>query len=453
MARIASNPNPQLNLRLPMSTPDLEQHPEAEDLSTPLPPDWYLQEKEEYGDTVWFCQHPETMVTTQTHESPEIASQYAHKAHQNKVDPDHTLPWDTDASDEPISRSDSPSASQPPANRPATGATPTAATVPENSVEVFDADTGDMVERSPHQQRMAMQLMRAIQMSTMVQAVALARMEEGKHYLDLGHSSFKEFAETDLPHSYRHSKRLLRIGRRFSGLLPEVDASEETTRQALEAQIEESEEVKPFAAMGVSKLREITKLEDEDVEALAEGKTLVDPDSGDEYSLEDLKEMASREVKETVEQHQREKRAYQARVQSQEETIKRLESEKESMEEEVEEAERKKEEAQELEEQYGPAAQTYEDNKEALSETRDQLMTLRERLFRADLDAESADGLKNQLLEIVRELNAIHADARARFAEALQTAEDTVEMEDDWEPSDDILAQVEETNADTNGTA
>jgi len=420
---------------------ELDQHPRADDLRFPLPDGWYLQEKDEAsGRSVWYCQHPETMATTDTHGSPETAAQYAHQKHQAEIHPDHTLPWNEDETDEEAALTTT--STQTP-EHPNTS-------LPQQEVEVFDAEQGEMVKRSPGDQRMAMQLMRAIQMSTMVQAVALARVEEGKHYLDFGHASYKQFAQAELPFSYRQAQKYLRIGRRFSGLLPEVDASEEATREALEAQIEESEEVKPYAAMGVSKLREITKLSGEDVEALAEGKVLEDPDSGETYSLDDLKDMAAREVKETVEQVRREKEAYQARTQAQEETIKRLKSEKEAMEEEVEEAQEKKEEALELEAQYGPKAQAYENNKKALQETRDKLFEVRESLFRAELDSESADALKNQLLELVREINAIHADARARFGEALQTAEDTIAMEDSqFEIPDHLNEQIAETNAET----
>lgn len=422
---------------------DLDQHPRAADLRFPLPDGWVLHEKEGPTGSVWFCQHPESMDTTDTHGSPETAAQYAHQKHQAKVDPDHILPWEQDANDE-MSDALTPTSDSAPER--------SSTTLPTETVEVFDAEAGEMVERSAQEQRMAVQLMRAIQMSTMVQAVALARLEEGRHYLDMGHSTFKAFAQAELPIGYRTAKMYLKIGRRFSGMLPEVDAGEEATREALEAEIEESDEVRPYAAMGVSKLREISKLEEEDMEALAEGKVLEDPETGETYSLDDLKDMAAREVKETVEEVQREKEAYQAQAQRKEETIKRLKSEKESMEAEVEEAQEAKREALELEAQYGPTAQTYEDNKEALQETRDLLFDVRESLFRADLDTESADGLKNQLLELVRELNAIHADARRRFAEALRTAEDTIAMEDDdLEIPEHLQERIAETNAD-NGT-
>jgi len=423
---------------------NLDQHPKAADLRFDLPPDWYLQTKEEYGDEVWYCQHPEAMVSTQTHDSPETAAQYAHQKHQAKVDPDHILPWEQDANDE-MSDALTPTSDSAPEH--------SSTTLPTETVEVFDAEAGEMVERSAHEQRMAVQLMRAIQMSTMVQAVALARLEEGRHYLDMGHSTFKAFAQAELPIGYSTARMYLKIGRRFSGMLPEVDASEEATREALEEQIEESDEVRPFAAMGVSKLREISKLEEEDMEALAEGKVLEDPETGETYSLDDLKEMASRDAKEVIEEIEREKEAYQAQAQRKAETIKRLKSEKESMEEEVEDAREAKREALELEAQYGPTAQTYEENKEALQDTRDLLFDVRESLFRADLDTESADGLKNQLLELVRELNAIHADARRRFAEALRTAEDTIAMEDDFEIPDHLEERIAESNAPQNGSS
>jgi hypothetical protein len=390
------------------------------------------------------------METTDTHGSPETAAQYAHQKHRANVDPDHILPWEQDANDE-LENKKIENDEMSDALTPTSDSAPehSSTTLPTEMVEVFDAEAGEMVTRSPQDQRMAVQLMRAIQMSTMVQAVALARLEEGRHYLDMGHSTFKAFAQAELPFSYRHSKRLLRIGRRFSGLLPEVDASEEATREALEEQIEESGQVRPFAAMGVSKLREISKLKEEDMEALAEGKVLEDPETGETYSLDDLKEMASREAKEVIEEIEREKEAYQAQAQRKEETIKRLKSEKESMEEEVEDAREAKREALELEAQYGPTAQTYEENKETLQDTRDLLFDVRESLFRADLDTESADGLKNQLLELVRELNAIHADARRRFAEALRTAEDTIAMEDDdFEIPEHLQERIAETNAD-----
>jgi hypothetical protein len=433
---------------------NLDQHPKAADLRFDLPPDWYLQTKEEYGDEVWYCQHPEAMVSTQTHDSPETAAQYAHQKHRANVDPDHILPWEQDANDE-LENEKIENDEMSGALTPTSDSAPehSSTTLPTETVEVFDAEAGEMVTRSPQDQRMAVQLMRAIQMSTMVQAVALARLEEGRHYLDMGHSTFKAFAQAELPIGYRTAKMYLKIGRRFSGMLPEVDASEEATREALEEQIKESGQVRPFAAMGVSKLREISKLEEEDMEALAEGKVLEDPETGETYSLDDLKEMASREAKEVIEEIEREKEAYQAQAQRKEETIKRLKSEKESMEAEVEDAREAKREALELEAQYGPTAQTYEENKEALQDTRDLLFDVRESLFRADLDTESADGLKNQLLELVRELNAIHADARRRFAEALRTAEDTIAMEDDFEIPDHLEERIAESNAPQNGSS
>lgn len=431
---IPSRPWKQLSLNLYPNDlmPDSNRHLQEDLLDTPLPEGWRLRETE---DGEFYAEH-EHIGRTGAWAEPDPVSVQAHKLHQKYInemerphpdfEPDSTDPESDD-------------------NETALQATDQKPQMPDRTVEVFDAETGDLVERTPQQQRMAMQLLRAIQMSTMVQAVAIARLESGKHYLDLGHSSFKEFAQADLPYAYSTAKVYLRIGRRFQDLLPALDASEEATIQALQEQVEDSDEVEPFAAMGTRKLRAITKLDDDDFEQLSSEKRLVDPESGEEWTLDEIKEMTARDMTSLVEEHQREKRAYMSRISQLEEENKRLESEREQDEEKVERAEEKMDDALALEREYGPASQRYKDQQSGLEEMRGHLQALRRAAATFETDADTDQGIKNAIVEVLREMSAVRSDIHARHADAIRTAEDTIEMEM-WEPPQDIMDEIAQFN-------
>ena len=408
--------------------PDSTRHLQEDLLDTPLPEGWRLHEHQDS----YYARHPEAGQTND-YDDPEQVSMQAHQLHQQYINehgeaPD--TPTEEDTPETALTQRDE-----------------QASRLPSKTVEVFDAESGEIVKRTPEQQRMAMQLVRAIQMSTMVQAVAVARVEGGKHYLDLGHSSFKEFAQTELPYAYRTAKLYLRIGKRFEDLLPQLDASEGATLEALQEQVEESDEVAPFAAMGTRKLRSITTLDDDDFEQLSEEKRLVDPETGDEWTMEELKEMTATDMTSLVEEHQREKRAYMARISQLEEEKKHIESERESDQKMVEDADEKLKKANRLQQQYGPASQRFDDQEEGLSNARSHMHKVRKHIMTFETSEETEQGIKNEVVELVRELNAIVSDVRARHADAIRTADDTIEMDNmGWTPSDDILDKIAATN-------
>lgn len=407
---------------------DPERHLEEDLLDTPLPEGWRLHENE---DGSYYAIHENVGQTGSWPDSERVSTQ-AHELHQQHINKHGSAPAPGDAAED--------------AAEDATDLQPSGPRMPTRTVEVFDAETGDLVERTPAQQRMAMQLLRAIQMSTMVQAVAIARMETGKHYLDLGHSSFKEFAQAELPYAYRTAKVYLRIGRRFEDLLPAIDASEEATIHALQEHVESSDEVEPFAAMGTNKLRAISKLDDQDFEQLSQEKRLVDPESGEEWTLDEIKEMTARDMTALVEDHQREKRAYMSRISQLEEENKRLASEREQDADLVEQAEEKMDDALALEREYGPASQRYEDQKSGLEEMRGHLQALRRAAATFETDDDTDQGIKNQLVELLREVSAVRSDIHARHADAIRTADDTIEMDMMWEPPSDIMDEINAFN-------
>lgn len=313
--------------------------------------------------------------------------------------------------------------------------------VDTDDLQVYSADQDKMVRRTPEQRQKANQLMRMVEMATLVKAVALARIADGEHYLDFGCTNFKEFAEAHLPFGYRQAKKYLNIGRKFAPLLPEFEGADGQSNALLPANTPESEELERVGSMPIDRLRKLTTLDDDHFEDVVREGQLVMPDGETSYTLEELKDMKTRQYAELVEQARMDKQAYQARIQQLEEENKKLESEREADQEMVEDAEKRLDEARDLERLYGPAKRTYEANDKGLEDTDHHIRKVRQHLMNLELTPDSAQGHLNKLLELVRELNAIVIDARSYHAEAIRAAEDTIEMDVDESVIDDLIEE------------
>lgn len=310
---------------------------------------------------------------------------------------------------------------------------------PLTALEVYDADEDDMVTRSPHQQRQAAQLMRMVEMATLVKAVALARVADRKHYLDLGHPSFKAFAEASLPVGYRSAQMYVKIGRKFAPMLPEFEGDETKRVSFLEEEIADSEEMSEVAQLPLRSLHKLTKLDDEHFEDVVREGKVVMPDGETEYSIEELTAMKTREASEVIEEAQMEARAYRARIQQLEEEKKRIEAEREADAEKIDEAEERLEEARALEARHGAAARTWSAREGALSEAAHHVREVRRLVVPLEMDETAEQGLANQLVELLRELHATTEAIKQSNAGAREVAEDTIEITDTAAFADDII--------------
>lgn len=358
---------------------DLEQHPRADDLKFPLPDGWYLQEKEEYGDTVWFCQHPESMVTTGTHDSPETAAQYAHQEHQSKIDPDHELPWplNGEAENGEAAGGDAGDAETEAAGdydgTMVMGPAEDAAEEPE-ALEVLDEDEGEYVKVTPELKAQARHALNQVQGAILVTAYWVARIYDEQLYVGLGCNTKSQFVQNHLPFGERQAQRFARIGRRLGKFLP---GHQDVDPDSL-PEMEESEEGVPESLQGLpmGKLNELTRLDDEDLADYVEEGEWTAPD-GRTYTREDVLEMArtdlgdvvserTQRLKETAEQEKEKRQAY-------EELAAKRKEEKEALEEKLEEKAETIEAAEDLERRLGPTASKLEEKRKTMQEASDHL--------------------------------------------------------------------------------
>ena len=324
-----------------------------------------------------------------------------------------------------------------------------ASTQPLRPMEVYDADEDAMVTRSEEEQRQAAQLMQMVEMATLVKAVALARIADRKHYLDLGHSSFKDFAEASLPFGYRQAKKYVSIGRKFAPMLPEFDPTDSTegnssslflaeNAESGESEGEENAALQ-LAGMSINKLAKLTSLDDEHFEDVVREGKIVMPDGETEYTLDELMSMKSREFADRIEEAKMEARAYRSRVQQLEEEKELIEAEREADQEKMKEARNRLKKARALEARHGEAARTYDAREKALSEAASHVREVRRLAVPLQMGADVEVVLCNQLLELVREMHSALAAIKQSNARALDAAEDTIEM--DTSSADGIIKE------------
>jgi chemotaxis protein histidine kinase CheA len=304
-----------------------------------------------------------------------------------------------------------------------------------------------MVTRSPDQQRQAAQLAQMVEMATLVKAVALARIADREHYLDLGHPSFKAFAESDLPFGYRNAKRYLKVGRKFAPMLPGFDPAGSTEGNPVSLLPAENpdtgdtegdqEKALQFSQLGLRKLTKLTSLDDAAFEDVAREGKLVMPDGETEYTLDELMDMKTAEASKAIEEAKMDKEAYRAKAQQEEEKRKRLEKEREAEAEKIQEAEERLEKARKLEALYGPEKRTYEARERAMGEAASHLREVRRLVVPLQMEESAPQGLCNQLLELVREANATTEAMKQGNAGAFHAAEDTIER--DLSHADDVI--------------
>ena len=342
---------------------DLQQHPRADDLRFPLPDGWYLQNKEEYGDTVWFCQHPESMVTTKTHDSPETAAQYAHQKHQSEIAPNHTLPWKKDQADEEAGTTKM------------TNAQMTNGQMTND--EILDEDNGEYVEVTPKMKAKARQAISRIQASILVTAYWIARICDEQLYLGLGCSTKEEFVERHLPFGTRQARKYAKVGRRMSSFLPsEVKQDELPAPSDAESHGENGEVPDSLQGLPMGKLHQLTRLDEEDLEDYVEEGEWTGP-NGETYTRDDVIEMARTELgdavaekvqnmRDTLEQEKEKRQDY-------EELAKKRKEEKEALEEKLDEQSEQIENAEELELRLGPEHSKLESKKELYDEVEEHI--------------------------------------------------------------------------------
>lgn len=381
----------------------LEQHPKADTLDTPLPNGWYLQEKTEYGETVFFAQHPESMRSTQTHDDPEDASAEAHRLHQTWINDRATHDDGSDNESETYS------------GPMVLGGDDSEETRP---VEVLDEEAGEYVKVTPEMRAEAQHAVNQIQAGILVTAYWIARIYDEGLYAALGCRSKSEFVDRHLPFSDSQARRYAKIGRRLGSFLPDSSPDQ------LPAPSDVDGEDVPENLQGVpmSKLHKLTKLDDEDLQSYVETGEWTGP-NGETYTREDVLEMARKELddvvseraqrlRETVEKEKEKRQTY-------EELAAKRKEERDALEEQIDENEAKVEAAEDLERKLGPTASKLEEKRKILREAQEHVDEAIRLAGKIGISEDDPEADQQNLQRLLQRANTLADVLREDYAEVL----------------------------------
>jgi len=302
--------------------------------------------------------------------------------------------------------------------------------------EVFDADTGEMVDIDPDFAAQAAAVDQYADLAFHTLCIAQAWMRDENGYLARGYSSYKEYVEQSKKFSYRSGKRFARLGAMYREWMGDLEMPDDPAPEDFLQAVREKEETAEVARakrLPKSAQHELAKEKNEPtLHELVETGRIVLPDGETEVTVEEVVAMKGKELKETLQQARMEKEAYQALVEQKNEKIDLLESEKEHLQEQNEEAEEKEQHALEIKRKWGPEKRDHEAKAEALEEADRCAKKLREHLLGHGIEFVETDAqrLKTRLVNLVREIGAIFRQAQAQHAGAIESALDTQALVD-----------------------
>lgn len=275
------------------------------------------------------------------------------------------------------------------------------------SKEILDLDSGEFHAITPERQKVAAYLHQQVYTGAFVIAFALRRIFDGKYYLDLGCSSIEEYCMNMLPFNKSQAYRYYKIAEKFSAALPGVDGPEALVNSRPE-----------LAEIGVTKLAEMVKLDDEDFKTVVDGGTLHYEEH--EVSLETVREKSVREMRESI-KSMRDK--YSERVSILEEKNLQLKEEAEANAEFVERAKNRYELGSELERKYGEKAVQIEAKQDRMDIARRQLNDLQIAFAAIGVNTDDPDALQRDMFDLINKLHEVYEVAQGLYGHVILSVE------------------------------
>ncbi len=279
----------------------------------------------------------------------------------------------------------------------------------ENALTILDQETGQFVEVTHETQRLASYVHNQVLMGAFISAVSIKKIFDEKLYLGLNCGSKDEYCSTMLPFGIRQAQRLYQIANKFDAVSKSLtgngliqitsgDTLENTTLMSHDLNANE------LAQLGMAKLYELTKLEDENIKDLIkEGKTKV---ADHELLIEEIKDASAKELSKIISETTKK---YKSKISQLTEEVALLKEEKNSIEKDFEKLQAKKEEIDEIEMQYGPTASLLADKKRRLSNASALLNEFVETFVKAGVTDEDPESIRRDVQDLIRRIDEVHS--------------------------------------------
>lgn len=272
----------------------------------------------------------------------------------------------------------------------------------EHSLIVYDAEHDAMVEVTREQQMLAASLHRQVVIGAFITALALKRIRDERLYVALGCHTFDEYTVSMCPFNRAQAYKYLKIAQRFEQLLPNM---EELKEIAESKKVNKNSErfVQSTGQMGIEKLYELTRLEDNDLEELTTTGKLSTPDG--DYTLEQMQEQTTREFTRQLKEIQA---RYSGKLSQLDEENKTLQAEKELLEKQMEQNQEHIQDAREIQKLWGRRASKIEEKREMLNEARKTLAYLQQIVFQINIQDDDPGSLQREMLDLAGAIHETH---------------------------------------------
>jgi hypothetical protein len=292
---------------------------------------------------------------------------------------------------------------------------------PGTGMTVYDEETEKFVDVSPETQRLAAYVHQQGLMGAFISAVAIKKMFDEKLYLGMGCQSREEYVAVCTPYGRRQAYRYYKIATKFDSvtkLLTGEDLKPINLENGLVTlKSLNGENGSEIASLGLSKLYELSNLEDDEVADLIK-KGKVDLPGG-ELTLQDIIDSTAREAAKKIAGL---KKTYQSKISQLTEELKLKESEEKERRKLVEDLTIQNKEAKRIEAKFGDRAtllkHKYEQLEEANRLVDEASMVIRKCGVNEDDPAE----LQADLIRLLKKIDEVHEEFVMEFAEIVEAA-------------------------------
>jgi len=273
-------------------------------------------------------------------------------------------------------------------------------------MEVYNEDEKKFITVTAEQQRLAAYVHQQVVTGSIITSIALKKIRDEKLYSGLGCSSFEEYCSTMLPFGKRTAYRYLKIADKIEIAFPVFKQLNADNRNSDNSQnsdnVVTSDEMSEMQNIGLAKLYEITKLDDEEFKELVKGGKLGE---NGELSIGDIMDMTAREASKKIAEF---RKKYQEKLSIQGEKIKKLEDEKKALAERNEELEEDIEIANEKEKLFGGAATSYEVKLTLLNDAEEHFERFVKYINNANIKPDDTDNLQKKFVGLIKKMADTH---------------------------------------------
>ena len=281
--------------------------------------------------------------------------------------------------------------------------------------EILDHESGKFIDITADMQRTASFVHQQILMGAFISAVSIKKMFDDKLYLGMNCTSRDEYIDTMLPFGRSQAYKLYKVASKFNAVSQSLTGNGLTQISSSETlEIVQSTALNGKAAeissLGIEKLYELTKLDDDDIKDLIK-KGKVKLEDGD-ITIEDIKDATAKELSRIVKEQTKKYRDENSKLREEVELIK---AEKQTAEKKLAKLENRKEELDEIESKYGAVASLTADKKDHLKRSNDLLNDFIETFVRAGITADDPESLRKDCQDLIRKIDEIHQRALAVY--------------------------------------